>query len=135
MHFRLTAEGASLLEWRSRLDTIGLPNGAQTIEDQPLDPAHRLHDRDDYDREPPIRLDLFREADYGRYRVEAIRGSAGIYVVHHLRNLDDAAFWLVHGPVRPASVHVHFRCPLWRGMGRNGLCQVADRTLRLVFPG
>src|ERR1017187_10373820 len=74
-------------------------------EDESLGPAHSSRDRDDNDREPSICMDSVRKTDYGCDGMEAVPGSTGIYALHHLRNLDDAAFGVVYGQVRPSPIH------------------------------
>src|ERR1017187_10547048 len=103
------------------------------IEDESLGPAHCSRDRDDNDREPSICMDPVRKTDYGCDWMEAVPGSTGIYALHHLRNLDDAAFGVVYGQVRPSPIHDCCGRALWCGMGRNGPGDNADATLCIVF--
>ena len=110
-NFEYDSQGASGLGGRRRLVCCADLKGER--QDESLESIDCGSVRDDYDCEPSILVDAVCKTDYGRARMEAVPGSAGIYALHRLRNLDDAAFGLVHRPVWSPRIHVRCRAALW----------------------
>src|SRR2546421_1719101 len=108
--------------------TYTQPQGVQ--ERESLDSARRCGDRDDYDREPAIRLDFIYRSHHSGYRLETLRYPMGLDAVYRLGNLGDAILRLDHRQVGSARTDDDRRRDVRSGLGRSGLRVLPDHAVR-----